>query len=106
MLCFLTVRKLKPGAYDDFRRAWEPGEIPEGWGPIHAYHLRNLEDENEVISFGLMEGGPEDLERLRGDDRYRQERERQVEEIGKFVESVGTDGTYEVVDEVTLEAPG
>ena len=24
MLCALSVRRLKPGSYDDFRAAWEP----------------------------------------------------------------------------------
>jgi hypothetical protein len=27
---FLTVRKLKSGSYDDWRRAWEPDEWPQG----------------------------------------------------------------------------
>jgi hypothetical protein len=60
MLCFLTVRKLKPGSYESFREAWDPGEdVPAGFteGFTRAYHLRNLEDENEVISFGFLRGG-------------------------------------------------
>jgi hypothetical protein len=98
MLCFLTVRKLKPGSYDDFRQAWEPEEWPEGFS--RAYHLRNLEDENEVISFGFFDGGPEDLERMRADEEFRSVRERQLEEVNKHVESVGTDAVFEVLEEV------
>ena len=31
MYCALTVRKLKPGTYDDWRKAWGSDEdIPEG----------------------------------------------------------------------------
>jgi heme-degrading monooxygenase HmoA len=102
MLCFLTVRKLKPGSYDAFRQAWEPeeGDIPEGFQ--RAYHLRSLEDENEVISFGFFDGSPEDLERLRGDESFRSRREAQVERINEHVESVGTDAVFEVVEEVKL----
>jgi heme-degrading monooxygenase HmoA len=102
MLCFLTVRKLNPGSYDAFRQAWEPeeGVIPEGF--TRAYHLRNLEDENEVISFGFFEGDPEDLERMRGDEEFRSQRQAQVERINEHVESTGADGVYEVVEEVTL----
>jgi len=29
MICFLSARRLKPGAYDDFCQAWEP----EHWPP-------------------------------------------------------------------------
>ena len=100
MLCFLTVRRLKPGAYDDFRRAWEPpeGTIPEGFQ--RAYHLRSLEDENEVVSFGFFDGGPEDLARMREDEDFSDARERQVAAINEHVESVGTDAVFEVVEEV------
>jgi hypothetical protein len=30
MHAFLTVRRLKPGSYDDWRKAWEPEEWSEG----------------------------------------------------------------------------
>jgi hypothetical protein len=43
MLCFLTVRKLKPGSYEAFREAWDPGEdVPASFteGFTRAYHLR------------------------------------------------------------------
>ena len=28
MICALTARRLKPGAYDAFRAAWDPGDAP------------------------------------------------------------------------------
>ena len=37
---FLTVRKLKRGSYEDWCRAWEPDEWPEG--AQKAYIPRNL----------------------------------------------------------------
>ncbi len=64
MLCFLTARRLKPESYDRFRQAWEPDEWPAGF--LRAYHLRNPEDEDQVISFGLFEGTMEDYRGLRG----------------------------------------
>jgi hypothetical protein len=98
MFCFLTVRKLKPGAYDDFRAAWEPeGDPPEGFA--RAYHLRNISDENEVISFGFFEGSREDIDRLRAE--VGEAREEQVRKINEYVESIGADGVYEVVEEYT-----
>ena len=102
MLCFLTVRRLKPGAYDDFRQAWDPGEdVPDGF--TRAYHLRNLEDENEVISFGFFEGGPEDLDRMRQSEDAGAARERQLEAVNQHVEEVGTDAVFEVVEEVDFQ---
>jgi hypothetical protein len=100
MICFLTVRRLKPGSYDAFREAWDPGDDwPDGF--TRAYHVRSIEDENEVISFGLFDGTMEDVERMKNDERFTRMREQQLEAMSEHVESVGTDGIYEVVEEVT-----
>ena len=95
MICFLSARRLKPGAFDDFRRAWEP----ERWPPeaIRAYHLRGQDDENLVVSFGLYEGSLADRERIRdghGDDAGRLKR------IAEHVDETLLEGAFEVVDEV------
>jgi hypothetical protein len=95
MLCALSVRRLKPGAYEDFRRAWEPDQFPEGL--TKAYHLRNLNDEDQIVSFGFYDGSPEDLERIRDEQN---EKERQAR-MGEFVESTEVDAMFEVIDEVT-----
>ena len=102
MLCALTVRRLKPGTYEQFRQAWDPGEDAwvEGW--TRAYHLRNTRDENEIISFGFFDGTLEELtrrtEEVDADGRLREERQRRLDEV---VESVGADSIYEVIEEVT-----
>ena len=58
--------RLKPGAWDSFRRAWDPGEaMPPGLQ--RAYHARNIRDEDEVISFGLFEMTEDDYRKWRGD---------------------------------------
>jgi hypothetical protein len=52
MIVMFTARRLKPGAWEQFRRAWDPGgAYPPGFQ--RAYHARNIRDEDEVISFGL-----------------------------------------------------
>jgi hypothetical protein len=56
MVCFLSARRLKAGTFDDFRRAWEPERWPSE--AIRAYHLRDSDGENIVVSFGLYEGTP------------------------------------------------
>ena len=95
MICTFTARRLKPGAYDAFRSAWEPGGVPDGWARI--YHCRDVEDRDVVLSFGLFDGT---LTQLR-DAQARLGRSAQVERIGPHVEEVLLDGAYEVVEELT-----
>jgi len=99
MLYFLTARRLKPGAFAEFRKAWEPDE----WDPhfVRAYHVRNLNDENEVVSFGLYDGTVEDY---RGMSRPAEEG--RIDRLSQFVEQVLVDGVYEVVEEVTPRGGG
>jgi hypothetical protein len=101
MICFLSARRLKPGAFDEFRRAWEP----ERWPPeaVRAYHLRSSDDENLVVSFGLYEGGLADRERIRdghGDDAARLER------VAEHVQETLLEGVFEVIEEVEPAAGG
>ena len=95
MLVALTVRKLKPGSYEQFRQAWEPADWPEQWE--RAYHIRNVNDENEVISFGFFNGTLDELRQLRDETGGEDERQRRM---GGLVESTGADGIYEVIEEV------
>jgi hypothetical protein len=99
MLGALTVRKLKPGTFDDFRKAWEPEEWPPGF--VRAYHVRSLEDEDTVVSFGLLDGSPDDLGQMRDDPNFRRVEDERQRRMAEYVESTGVDGIFEVVDEVT-----
>lgn len=98
MICALTVRKLKPGSFEEFRQAFTedfPDAPPEGF--VRFNMLRNAEDPDEVISFGFFDGTPEQLREAAAKAGYAEELER----IAPFVESVGADGLYEVVEERT-----
>jgi heme-degrading monooxygenase HmoA len=100
MLCALTVRKLKPGSMEDFKRAFTPAEDqepPPGWKRFYA--LRGVEDEDEVITFGFFDGTLEEMRANKDDNAY-DERRAAADE---FVESVGTDGVFEVVEERSME---
>ncbi len=99
MLCFLTERHLKPGSFDAFREAWEPGEVQPPPELIRAYHVRNLEDPDHVLSFGFFEGGPDLVERYRADEGFRALREGQLARINEHVASIGADSIFEVVEE-------
>ena len=91
MLCALTVRRLKPGTFDEFASKFRPQEErpPEGWTAFHM--LRNPADENEVVTFGFFDGTLDELERNQADGGYRA----RVEEVAPLVESVPVNGVYE-----------
>jgi hypothetical protein len=95
MYCALTVRKLKPGTYDEWRKAWwsDDDTMPEGG---EAYIARSLADPDEVVAFGLIEGNLDDIKASmdEGKEKARQEA------MAPFIESVGADAIYEVVERV------
>lgn len=96
MLCALTVRKLKPGAMEDFKQAFMPPEDvepPPGWKRFYA--LRGVNDENEIITFGFFDGTLEEMMANKDENEYDERRAASEQ----FVESVGADGVFEVVEE-------
>ncbi len=95
MYAALTVRKLKPGSYDEWRRAWEPDEWPPG--SQRAYILRNVADPDEIIAFGFFDT---DIQGLRDDERFREQQRTRLDRMAPHVDSTGTDGLYEVIEEV------
>jgi hypothetical protein len=99
MLCFLTARRLKSGTFDDFREAWEPDEWPPQF--VRAYHVRDLTDENMVVSFGLFDGTADDYRQLRTDERARDVEDGRQRKMSEFVDETLLDGVFEVIDEVT-----
>jgi hypothetical protein len=98
MICTLTARRLKPGAYEAFRAAWDPGddaaEVIARWHPI--YHVRDVSDPDVIISFGFFNGS---LEELSG-QQAQAGRGEQVARIAETVEEVLLDGAYEVVEQL------
>ena len=97
MVVMFSARRLKAGAWDQFRRAWDPGDDkPPGFQ--RAYHARNIRDEDEIISFGLFDMTLDDYHRWRGEADA--EENRRVDRLSAFVESQHVSGVYEVVDVV------
>jgi hypothetical protein len=98
MICTMTARRLRPGAYDAFRAAWDPStadaEALRGWTRI--YHARDVADPDVVISFGLFDGS---LEQLR-EAQARLGRVSQVDRIEPHVQDVLLDGSYEIVEDL------
>jgi heme-degrading monooxygenase HmoA len=100
MLCALTVRNLKPGTMEQFKQAFIPDddvEVPAGWKRFYA--LQNVNDENQVITFGFFDGTLEELRAGQSDSSDYDQRRATVAEL---VESVGADGIFEVVEERSM----
>jgi hypothetical protein len=99
MICTLTARRLKPGAYEKFRQAWDPNRANHDalrrWTRI--YHCRDVSDPDVVISFGLFDGSLEELREAQA----RLGRESQVDRVGAHVQEVLLDGSYEVIEELS-----
>jgi heme-degrading monooxygenase HmoA len=49
---WVTTRKIKPGTYEEFRRAWRPREFPKGM--LRAYELFS-EERSEVIGISTWD---------------------------------------------------
>lgn len=49
---WITTRRIKEGAYEDFRRAWRPREFPDGM--LHAYECFAGET-NEVVGISTWD---------------------------------------------------
>ncbi len=98
MLCAHTVRRLKPGTYDQFRDAFMPGtgEAPTGWVRFHM--LRGIADPDEVVTFGFFDGTLEELEGSQDASDFEERRSA----IAPLVEAVIANGVYEITE--VLEA--
>jgi heme-degrading monooxygenase HmoA len=95
MIVMFTARRLKPGAWENFRRAWDPGDVRPP-GLQRAYHARNIRDEDEVISFGLFDMTIDDYRRWREEEDAGETK--RVDAMSAFVQNEYVSGVYEVVD--------
>ena len=99
MLCALTIRRLKPGTFDQFAATFVPPdeEAPAGWVRFHT--LRSLADENEAVTFGFFDGTLEELERNQSEQGYDEVRSA----TDPLVDAVIANGVYEIVTSLTTE---
>jgi hypothetical protein len=98
MLCALTVRQLKPGTFERFAEEFGPRESegpPRGW--VRFDMLRDLADENRVVTFGFFDGTLEELEQSQVEHGYK-ERRTAVDDV---VDEVVVNGVFEVVRDMS-----
>jgi len=99
MLCALTVRKLKPGTFDQFKAGFGPPDEAAQQGWVRFHMLRGTADENEVVTFGFFDGTREALEQSQRQHGYAD----RVQDVSPLVEEVISNGVYEVVVSKKLE---
>jgi hypothetical protein len=94
MLVFFSARRLKPGAFDQFRQAWQPeGDDDLPPETVAIYHAQNLKDPDEVISFGIFD--VDDKDRVGGDEQAELARQ---DRMAAFVKNIPLEGVYKVVE--------
>jgi heme-degrading monooxygenase HmoA len=97
MIVMFSARRLKPDAWEQYRRAWDPGDARPP-GLQRAYHARNIRDEDEIISFGVFDMTEQDYRRWR-EEADAQEIKR-MGSLSAFVVNEPVSGVYEVIDVV------
>src|ERR671923_2804285 len=98
MLCALTVRQLQPGAFEQFAEAFRPTDTespPAGW--VRFNMVRDLSDENRIVTFGFFDGTLEELEQSQAGQGYEERRDA----AGEFVEEVVVNGVFDIVVDMT-----
>jgi hypothetical protein len=101
MLCAHTVRRLKPGTFDQFAEAFRPGDgetPPAGW--VRFVMLRPHGGGDEVVTFGFFDGTLEQLEASQVDHGYAD----RVAAAGQYVEEVVVNGVYNIVVDMNVQA--
>jgi hypothetical protein len=99
MLVFFSARRLKGGHWEDFRKAWDPGDDAPSGLPDGAviYHARNVKDENEVISFGIFDVNRDSVNEIRGSEDDELKRQ---DAMAEHVHDIPLEGVYEVIEEI------
>ncbi len=100
MICALTVRKLRAGSFEQFREAFmqpvRDGDVPGGLKRFTM--IRSTSNPDEVVCFGLFDGDADSVRASAASPSY----EAQQAAIAPYVESVGADGFFEVVEDMAL----
>jgi len=97
MICTVIVRRLKPGTYDDFRKAWEPKVWPTGM--LKNWLARNDDDPDVVASVTLLDLDESGLDALRDNPEWVNAEVERLQLIGEFEEELVTSGFFRVVEE-------
>jgi heme-degrading monooxygenase HmoA len=100
MIVMLSARRLKPGAWEQFRQAWDSSDSRPP-GLQRGYHVRNIRDEDEIISFGIFDMTEADYRSWREEADAAENK--RVDRLSAFVENEHVAGVYETIEEFSNE---
>jgi hypothetical protein len=101
MLCAVTVRLIKPGSFEDFRREWEPSPWPPELSRVVI--SRNEQDPDQVLTASYIDVEAERFDELRDHPALLGAEESRLARIAQYEEALVFKGIFEVVEE--LSAP-
>ena len=102
MKVVFTARRIRPGSFEQFRRAWEPDRWPDGI--IKAYLLRDPGDADVVLGLALFDVTDQRADELRA-ELEPSERERHAR-MAPHIEETIVSGLFDVVVSETGVATG
>src|SRR5690242_2482578 len=102
MKVVFTARRIAPGRFEEFRRAWEPEQWPDGM--LKTYILRDPGDPDQVTVLGLFDVSDERAAELQ-DELEATERARHAR-MAPFVEATLVSGLFDVAHTETGSATG
>jgi hypothetical protein len=97
-MCAVAVRRIKPGSYQEFRKAWQH----DPWLPRYqkALVMRNEDSDDQVLTIAFFDGTREEYEAARDDPETMKAEERRLHRIAQVEERVLLSAVYEVAEEV------
>jgi hypothetical protein len=101
MMCAMVVRRLKPGAYEHFRRAWEP-DSSEHWpaGMTRIWIGRSDDDPDVIGTWSLFDLDEAGYEALRDDPEWISAELGRVKRISGFEAELLASGFFHVLEEI------
>ncbi|MEA2166719.1 MAG: hypothetical protein QOF76_19 [Solirubrobacteraceae bacterium] len=102
MISLVSLRQLKPGTYEEFRKVWQP----DPWHPQlqRVEIFRNDEARDQVLTVSYVDATAEELDTWRDDPEILKSEARRIERICEFEDHVIVSGIFEMVEEVTPPA--
>jgi predicted ATP-grasp superfamily ATP-dependent carboligase len=98
-MCVVNVRRIKPGTYEEFRRAWQPDPWPEALERVVI--SRNIEDPDEVCTIGYFAMSADDLDAFRDNPEFVVAETGRIARLAQYEEALLVNAIYELAEEVT-----
>ncbi|HYX84889.1 MAG TPA: hypothetical protein VE777_07950 [Gaiellales bacterium] len=92
MKVVFTARRLKPGHYSEFRKAWEPEQFPDGFRG--AYLLRDTADPDQITVLGLFDVTDERAREL--EQQLEPSEHERHERMAPYVDETVVSGLFDV----------